>query len=103
MNCKAGDLALVIGPAQCPAVGKIVKCMEFVPSNTRITSADQLWTASTTADAWITDTLLFPPPRFLDWGDINYSARDQDLMPIRPPASNESDTADQDLPAECGA
>lgn len=103
MNCKQGDLALVIGPAKCPSVGKVVKCLRFIPANTPITSADQLIKAVVNEDAWYTDTLLYPTPPFRDWGYVNYCAANRYLLPLRPPAADETDTADQNLPAECGA
>ena len=103
MNCKQGDLALVIGPVNAPCVGKVVRCLRFVPANTPTCSTDGRLHSETIADAWLTDTLLFPPSRFVDWGEFNYAIHDRYLMPLRPPADDETDTADHDLPAECGA
>ena len=102
VNCKQGDLALVIGPAGASCVGKVVTCLTFVPANTPACSADQSWTGVTSEDAWVTDTPLFPAPQFESWGAFNYAIGARYLLPLRPPADDETDTADQDLPAECG-
>ena len=101
MNCKQGDLALVIGPAKCPSVGKVVKCLRFIPVNTPIVSVDQRIKTVVATDGWYTDTLVYPTPPFKDFGYVNYCAADRYLLPLRPPADDETDTADQDLPAEC--
>ena len=97
MNCKPGDLALVVRCKLSPEnVGKIVRCERL---------EDPMFIGEAAGSIWRVD-------REITWHLALGSGRskvkrpfapDYCLMPIRPPASDESDTADQDLPAECGA
>ncbi len=102
MNCKPGDLALVIGPEGAECVGKMVRCLRPFPAGTQVPTKEGVC-LTRERDGWITDTILYPPPKFYDCGEFNCASSDRWLMPIRPPASDESEIADQDLPAECGA
>ena len=95
MNCKQGDLALVIGPDGEPGVGKVVRCLKFVPRGTLASSVDKQWHRTTAEDGWLTDTLLYPPPQFANWGEINYVSADRYLLPLRPPAAADTDTAER--------
>lgn len=99
MNCKQGDLALVIGPAARACIGKVVTCVEFLPIGTAMDCP--LGEAISQEPAWLTDRILVATSH--DYGLYNRTIRDRALMPLRPPASDETDIADQDLPAECGA
>lgn len=103
MNCKPGDLALVIGLDGDPGIGKVVRCLKFVPRGTLASAADKQWHRTTAEDGWLTDTLLYPPPEFENWGEINYVAADRCLLPLRPPAADETDTAERGVTEGCGA
>ena len=83
MNCKPGDLALVIGPPGVACVGKMVRCLRSFPAGTRapIPGGGALIRER---DGWITDTLLYPPPKYYDCGEFNCASSDRALMPIRP-------------------
>lgn len=58
MNCKQGDIAIVIGGAlpNSPNLGKIVHCLEFVPKGTIVASGDEF--IQTAVDSWKTDIPL---------------------------------------------
>ena len=93
MNCKQGDLALIIGPAGRSCVGKVVRCVELLPVDTRfiIPSGQVRYTSK---PGWLTDTVVVENP--VDGLDIyNRGVSDRFLMPLRPPADDETDTADE--------
>ena len=101
MNCKQGDLALVIGPAGRSCVGKVVRCVEFLPVGTRfIVPSGQV--RYTSMPGWLTDTVVVKNP--VDGLDIyNRGVSDRFLMPLRPPADDETDTAEREVTEGCGA
>lgn len=100
MNCKPGDIALVV---RGPDSGKVVTVLAaFEPGDPIETSIGSgrllnphnlpLWHV----DRDMTIAFRIVPITAKVCADAN-------LLPLRPPASDESDTQDQDLPAECGA
>ena len=102
MNCKTGDIALVV---RGPDSGKVVtvlaplRMLEIVETSfgpAYVNDARSL-------PAWRVDRHL----TVFAMGDRRRAAAkvcaDANLLPLRPPASDESDTQDQDLPAECVA
>ena len=90
MNCKPGDLALVVKGRNR---GKVVTCVRLLNGGTQLEHG-----------VIRDDEAVWELDRVLSWPEGAAAAIcDHALMPIRPPASDESDTADQDLPAECGA
>ena len=90
MNCKAGDLALVVKGRNR---GKVVTCLRLLKGGTELEHG-----------VIRDDEAVWELDRELSWPEGPAAAIcDHGLMPIRPPASDESDTADQDLPAECAA
>ncbi len=93
MNCKQGDLALIIGPAGRSCVGKVVRCVELLPVDTRfiIPSGQVRYTSK---PGWLTDTVVVENP--VDGLDLhNRGVSDRFLMPLRPPAADETDTAER--------
>ena len=98
MNCKPGDLALVIGPSGMPCVGKVVKCLKWYAKGIRIHAADRDFCVTTTQDGWITDTELYSPPLFPDLGEFNNATGEIWLMPIRPlPGEPMTDITEQPI------
>ena len=99
MNCKPGDLALAIPPSL--DAGIMVTCIEALLSPSAETERlgillnedYPLWHVDRPA-TWVSVSGRFVAAPFIP---------DRHLLALRPPASDESDTADQDLPAECGA
>ena len=87
MNCRSGDMALVIAG---PSTGKLVNCLEPLPAG------------------WYRDDLprgyrqqishemgpLWRLDRQIEWGDLLYLAiaPDRALMPIRPRPQSEPET-----------
>ena len=101
MNCKQGDLALIIGPAGRSCVGKVVRCVELLPVDTRfiIPSGQVRYTSK---PGWLTDTVVVENP--VDGLDLhNRGVSDRFLMPLRPPAADETDTAERGVTEWCGA
>ena len=101
MNCKPGDLALIIGPAGRSCVGKVVRCVELLPVDTRfiIPSGQVRYTSK---PGWLTDTVVVENP--VDGLDLhNRGVSDRFLMPLRPPAADETDTAERGVTEGCGA
>lgn len=94
MNCQQGDLALVIGPANPISIGKVVTCVEFWPSGTIVDTPGGIY--MTEEPAWLTDRVLDPAVSH-GWGRLCRVIRDSALMPLRPPASDETDTAERDV------
>ena len=101
MNCKQGDLALIIGPAGRSCVGKVVRCVELFPVDTRfIIPSGQVRYAY--EPVWLTDTVVVKNP--VDGLDLyNRGIADRFLMPLRPPVSDETDTAERDVTEGYGA
>ena len=97
MNCKPGDLALVIGPANPISIGKVVTCVEFWPSGTIVDIPGGIY--MTEEPAWLTDRVLDPAV----WAPLCRVMRDSALMPLRPPADDETDTAERGVTEGCGA
>ena len=90
MNCKPGDLALVVKGINR---GKLVTCLRILNGGTELEHGIVR-----------KDKAVWEIDRALSWPEgLAAAVCDEAIMPIRPPASDESDTADQDLPAECGA
>lgn len=83
MNCKPGDLAVVIR-SHAGHEGKIVRCIRFL-------GKVHLWNGS---DRWETDIEL--PNRF---GNVTCTMRDAYLRPIRNPGDDAVDETLQRLPA----
>ncbi len=101
MNCKQGDLALVIGPAGRSCVGKVVCCVELFPVGTKfiLPSGEVRYAYE---PVWLTDTVMVKNP--VDGLDLyNRGIADRYLLPLPPPASDETDTAEREMTAECGA
>ena len=74
MNCKPGDLAVVI--RSCAGnEGKIVRCIKLVPNDTAVMPDGSFWTRN----GWITE------PELPGWnpGIKAASVPDQNLRPIR--------------------
>ena len=103
MNCQQGDLALVIGPPGEAGVGKVVKCLKLILTGTPTHSLDRIWHSTLFTDTWVTDTLIYPPPEFTNWGEVNYMVADRYLLPLRPPASADTDTAEREVTEGYGA
>ena len=101
MNCKQGDLAMIIGPDGRSCVGKVVRCVELFPVGTRfIVPSGQV--RYTSMLGWLTDTVVAENP--VDGLDIyNRGIADRFLMPLRPPVSDETDTAERDVTEGYGA
>lgn len=100
MNCKQGDLALAIPPSF--DAGKVFTCVEVLMAPTPETLAVGI-NAGKNYPLWRVDRRA---TWIGAWSDNHMSMPfipDRSLLPLRPPASDETDTADQDLPAECGA
>ena len=93
MNCKQGDLALIIRPDGRSCVGKVVRCVEFVPVGTRFEVGHGIY-SRTREPVWITDTVLISVPQ-AGATILNRGIADAYLMPLRPPADDETDTADE--------
>ena len=100
MNCKQGDLALAIPPSF--DAGKAFTCVEVLMAPTPETLSVGIEDSN--------DYPLWRVDRGATWTSAPGALRmqlpfipDRCLLPLRPPADDETDTADQDLPAECGA
>lgn len=81
MNCKQGDLAIVMSSIvpNSPNIGKIVRCLEFIPANTTIRIPGRV----TACDGWLTDVPLVQFNMLgIAHGQDNFAA-DKFLRPIR--------------------
>jgi len=78
MNCKPGDLALVVRAALPENVGKVVRCLEIAPAGTEHFDPDE-------GPVWHIDRKL---PTI--WGRLVPYAFDRRLMPIRPSEDHET-------------
>ena len=81
MNCKQGDLAIVVSSIvpHSPNIGKIVRCLEFIPANTTIRIPGRV----TACDGWLTDVPLVQFNMLgIAHGQDNFAA-DKFLRPIR--------------------
>ena len=58
-------------------------------------SIDGAHTWFSTDNGWLTDTVICPSPPYEDYGELNYAASDRWLLPLRPPAADETDTAER--------
>lgn len=82
MNCKQGDLAVVVKSAgNGRSIGKIVECIRFKPG--------QMFVDGTRSDAWVVSPAL---PAL--HGGLTDTVRDEFLRPIRDPGE---DARDQSL------
>lgn len=52
MNCKQGDLAIIVSSRCEENIGKIVRCLKFIPKGTG------LQTSKTACDSWEVDILV---------------------------------------------
>jgi hypothetical protein len=82
MNCKQGDLAIIVGPRGAPDIGKMVVCLKLIRPGQWM--PPEVGYGRVTADMWVTDR----PVRW--WhNDTAHTLLlnawcDQGLMPIRP-------------------
>ena len=74
--------------------------MEFLPIGTIMDLPDGIY--STEEPAWLTDRVLDPAVSH-GWGRLCRVIRDSALMPLRPPAADETDTAEREVTEGCGA
>lgn len=80
MNCKKGDLAIVVSSIvpHSPNIGKIVRCLEFIPAHTTVGIPGK-----TACDGWLTDVPLVQFNMLgIVHGQDNFAA-DKFLRPIR--------------------
>ncbi len=85
MNCRLGDLALVIAPSDASFVGLMVRCEKFVPYGTEVWGFG--YPRKTIADAWVVDRVLVPSQSAFGspFGPLDRVIADKFLLPLRPP------------------
>lgn len=99
LNCRPGDLAIIIGNAEARCVGKSVTCLRFVPKDTKVWETKSAnWT--TTSDSWFVDEDVWTA-QYGDLmpGDCAHIVADRYLMPIRPLADPEDVTTEREVTA----
>jgi hypothetical protein len=77
MNCKKGDLAMIIGGVKGTQIGKIVTCLELVPPGTE--GVGLRW-----GPLWRVDQPINYSACISNTPSIKYVAPDMTLMPINP-------------------
>jgi hypothetical protein len=87
LNCKVGDLAVVVRSV-AGNEGKIVRCLQFIPSHTFVSRDGVIYDA----DAWETTPVL------MGFDGRPTRAKDSNLRPIRDPGDDARDESLSWLP-----
>ena len=89
MNCKQGDLAIIVGTTNFNA-GKIVRCLKLLPT-ARLNIPPGI--VETAPNVWLVE-----PPLMAWTGNLSTLVRDRNLRPIRDPGDDERDEMLRPLP-----
>ncbi len=107
MNCREGDLALVIGPAGVPEVGQTVKCLKLFTNGESLMHlpvGPNLVEITAFGPTWYVDRVL--TARLPPWPEVASAPQvlipfkaDRYLMPIRPERDPEEIQTEREVKA----
>lgn len=104
MNCKPGDLAIVIGPSDTPNLGRVVRCVRLLEKGEELSRDGYVFDAASHAMFWEVEGRISCLDSKNRQVEVHFGLiGDRWMRPIRDPGDDARDEMLRPLPQEVSA